>query len=310
MASIILLYTPKNIEIGIDFYSYTVSENFMGFKEIPSGNHYFYYNYLNYPRTSLFHSFKEKEVIIYKWDLEKEDFLLVESGDLFEETMKKYLKMEFIKNIAPFPSEEYKTWLSLSKYITESLLSDILPIGKKIFPERQDNTIFFTKIPTKPKDIYKLLQTKDPNPSDVTKLNFDKSELLECLLKDKKEEDFLGEFQFSFVIFLIGHEYRGFDQWKIMFHLVSNCESSLKKRKEFFIRIMTIVGYQLKVIPKDFFFDDLSSENFMFDCLKSIVDLTLNDEDQDLQKSGKNLKEFVEKTFQINLSEDGAVFIE
>jgi tRNA A37 threonylcarbamoyladenosine biosynthesis protein TsaE len=70
-----LLNVPKGLHFGIDYYSYQVTDNFMGFKEIPKGIHYFHYSLQeNSPNISFFEFFQEGEVKVYEWNQKEEDF--------------------------------------------------------------------------------------------------------------------------------------------------------------------------------------------------------------------------------------------
>jgi len=66
---------------------------------------------------------------------------------------------------------------------------------------------------------------------EITKYSLDKSYLLKKIIKDDYKNDlnlFLGEFQLSYIIFLIGQVYDGFEQWKTMIILMLHCEEALE----------------------------------------------------------------------------------
>jgi hypothetical protein len=54
-----------------------------------------------------------------------------------------------------------------------------------------------------------------------------------CLFVDPKQ--LLGELQLSFLVFLVGFSFAGFEQWKRLVILLCQCESALLPQCEFFI---------------------------------------------------------------------------
>jgi A1 cistron-splicing factor AAR2 len=79
---------------------------------------------------------------------------------------------------------------------------------------------YFTRFP-------RIIKKQGLTATQLTAANLDKSLLLEQLLVDKyknSEDDFLGEFQFAFLAFLLGHSLEGFSQWKEFLRLMLGCE--------------------------------------------------------------------------------------
>jgi A1 cistron-splicing factor AAR2 len=94
----------------------------------------------------------------------------------------------------------------------------------------------------------------------------DSTYLLETLLTDhfaSLEKDLLGEVQFSFICFLIGQVFDGFDQWKKLVHLICSCESALSNHTNFFMDFIGVLYFQVHEIPEDFFVDIVSQSNFL-----------------------------------------------
>lgn len=62
--------------------------------------------------------------------------------------------------------------------------------------------------------------------SQLTQLNFDKSQILKDLIKIEYNKEYkllLGELQFCFVIFVLGENFSGFEQWKKLLILITSC---------------------------------------------------------------------------------------
>jgi len=116
---------------------------------------------------------------------------------------------------------------------------------------------------------------KGSNAAQVSLHFIDKSYTLEQLVKEDHDNDYentLGELQFAFVCFLVGHVYEGFEQWKRLFDLICNCENAIENHPEFFIDFIQVIYFQLKEMPEDFFIDIISKNNFLTICLHNFFD--------------------------------------
>ena len=122
--------------------------------------------------------------------------------------------------------------------------------------------VYFTDIPTR-----KLIHGYSTN--QLTNFNFDKSMILteiheRSFLKDNENQDikskfheiFLGELQFAFIVFFLGQNYEGFEQWKKMVILLSHWEKAIYTEKDLFSNFIPTVYEQLDQLPPDFFDDD------------------------------------------------------
>ena len=102
---------------------------------------------------------------------------------------------------------------------------------------------FFTPLP-------RLVKKSGLTPAELTALNLDKSSVLEELLERNyggDESAFLGEFQFAFLAFLLGHSLQGFHQWKECLRLMMGCEDAPlgAKRTGLFTNFLLALHYQL-----------------------------------------------------------------
>ena len=127
--------------------------------------------------------------------------------------------------------------------------------------------------------------------------SLDKSKLLEkILLNFKKVEDFLGEFQYSFILFLIGEVYEALKQWKDMFILISSSEESIKKYDKFFSNFIEVIYNQLRLFPDDLMHDVILDNNFLKRYLTNFLLFDIK-EKKGFSKRQKLLKNFVEEKF-------------
>lgn len=113
---------------------------------------------------------------------------------------------------------------------------------------------------------------KSATAEEITKYSIDKSYQLNFILEHYYKGDtnlFLGEFQLSYIIFLIGQVYDGFEQWKTMIVMMLQCKEALEQYGEtLFKEFLEILNDQLKDFPHDFFYDILSGSNFLRSTIK------------------------------------------
>lgn len=125
--------------------------------------------------------------------------------------------------------------------------------------------IRFSQIP-------KIKYPPGSSPKDMTKYSMDSSYALKSMIQNcYKESDqmlgILGEIQFSFVCFIIGQVYDAFEHWKHLVHLLCSCEEALSSHTDLFMKFISLMHFQLKEIPEDFFVDIVSSNNFLTNTL-------------------------------------------
>ncbi|CAI2365948.1 unnamed protein product [Moneuplotes crassus] len=185
-------------------------------------------------------------------DSEDEEKIVTEKSDLkFETMMKNNSKMDkiegdfdenIIKSLEKELKKEDERMEKAMKYMYE-------------YKEAYGN-VYYTDIP-----IRKLLHgfTKE----QITRSNFDKSVILNELEQKYKKEynnseegfykSFLGELQFAFILFYLGQNYEGFEQWKKIICLVCHCDEAISTNKEFFTDLIPVIYEQLDQLPNDFF---------------------------------------------------------
>ncbi|KAL5463941.1 hypothetical protein EMCRGX_G032893 [Ephydatia muelleri] len=138
-------------------------------------------------------------------------------------------------------------------------------------------------------------------PHQITQCNLDRSYALTSMLHalNNDEKEFLGELQMSFVCFLIGHVFDAFEHWKELVRLLCSCEDALVSHKDLYGNFITVLHFQLKEIPQEFFVDIVSKTNFLTITLQSFFSNLEGSSsvDKALLKKGLQFKENVTKTF-------------
>ncbi|KAF6027201.1 hypothetical protein EB796_014491 [Bugula neritina] len=130
-AVLILLDVPYGTEIGINMNSWQAAENFKGIKMIPPGLHFIYFSSCSSEgqlasRTGFFRYFREREVVVRKWNSFVETF---DPEITDEEELNRFIqnKKELDRYCGAFPYDSYKKWVSLSRHITTETTGRVLP---------------------------------------------------------------------------------------------------------------------------------------------------------------------------------------
>ncbi|XP_067678735.1 protein AAR2 homolog [Haliotis asinina] len=127
-------------------------------------------------------------------------------------------------------------------------------------------------------------------PAEVTRYSMDSSFLLETILNDWYSDSslgILGEIQFAFICFLIGQNYDSFEQWKKLVHVLCTSEEALSVHTELFLQLITVLHFQIRDIPEDFFVDIVSQNNFLTTTLQEFFsNLKSNPVDSNLKRKG------------------------
>ncbi|RKP05083.1 AAR2 protein-domain-containing protein [Thamnocephalis sphaerospora] len=86
LGTLLLLDAPDALEFGIDYNSWTIGPRFKGVKMIPPGVHFVYYCVADKfsqsgLRNGFMKYFQEREIAVYRWNPEAEDFEDIELTD-------------------------------------------------------------------------------------------------------------------------------------------------------------------------------------------------------------------------------------
>ena len=129
------------------------------------------------------------------------------------------------------------------------------------------------------------------------------------------EEELLGELQISFVVFLLGHVYSAFEQWKLLVDTICRAQQSLVQRPNFYKTFIRTLHFHLKETPSDFFVDIVSRNNFLVTTLKSLFEGLREDDgvNSELRSRGEKFRAHLEKYYSWDFSyceEDDPVIVE
>jgi A1 cistron-splicing factor AAR2 len=333
---LLLLNCPKFMEFGIDYSAWTIGEKFMGIKMIPPGPHFIHYSTKEedyFFKQGFFINISQiTKIHIRKWNSEIGEFI-----HLKDEEEKNFSigcqNLDFDAFLGDYPHQSFEDWKDLTKFISDKILTKLEPINKKYItsskeyhdseteneitnnqPQNVQGTIYYTSIPQK-KFFLKMKKEKDGNfkqaekfqftPENLTKLNIDKSSILENLITSEYNCDvelLLGEFQYSFITFLLCEVYESFEQWKNILILVLSCCEAIEQKQLFYCDFVEVLYHQFRLFPQDFFYDELSKDNFLSILLSSFMEnCKLLPDKSPLNRRIKLFKKFLKEFFGLEI---------
>uniref|UniRef100_A0A0G4GWV5 AAR2 splicing factor homolog n=1 Tax=Chromera velia CCMP2878 TaxID=1169474 RepID=A0A0G4GWV5_9ALVE len=137
-------------------------------------------------------------------------------------------------------------------------------------PMQTGGRLFFSDIPKLPP------QSGGLKGSDLTAWMFDKSDALNRLIQKeypKDPRDLLGELQAAFVVFFLGQNFDGFEQWKALVTLLCSCDAAVKRRPSFFADLIRVLFGQVMQAPDDLCTDALLGGNFLVRSLAELAEV-------------------------------------
>jgi hypothetical protein len=112
----------------------------------------------------------------------------------------------------------------------------------------------------------------------------------------------LGEFQYSFITFLLCEVYESFEQWKNILILVLSCGEIIVQKQSFYCDFIEVLYHQFRLFPQDFFYDELSKDNFLSRLLSSFIEnCKLLPEKSALNRRIKLFKKFLKEFFGLEI---------
>ena len=325
MGTLLLLNSPKKMQFGIDLSQWVIGEKFMGIKLIPIGIHYISFSLSeenNAFKQGFFIEIEEgknkSKNIIREWSNKYETFI-----KLNDEMDKNYSigldNLDFDQFLGNYPYEQIQNWNDLTSFLNKDIINKLqknidmtlCPAIKEDNEKEKDNEINNnTNIQIMSYENIEFTEFYLNQPEYINSL--DKSSLLEnILLKYKLPDEFLGEFQYTFILFLIGEVYEALKQWKDIFILISSSEILLNKKNfsKFFCDFTEVIYNQLRLFPDDLMHDVILENNFLKRYLNNFL-LYDKKENKNFSKRQKLLKNFVEEKFGYKIKSEEERIIE
>ena len=327
LGTLLLLNSPKKMQFGIDLSQWVIGEKFMGIKLIPIGIHYISFS-LSEENNAFKQGFfieipenkNKSKNIIREWSPKYETFI-----KLNDEMDKNYSigldNLDFDQFLGNYPYEQISNWNDLSKFLNINIINRLQKnIDMTLCPEVKEEKDKNNEIENEDKN-NRNKQIMSYDNIDFTEFylnqpeyinSLDKSVLLEkIILKFKSPNEFLGEFQYTFILFLIGEVYEALKQWKDIFILITSSENLINKKnlEKFFCDFIEIIYNQLRLFPDDLMHDVILENNFLKRYLTNFLLYEKNDM-KNFTKRQKLLKAFVEEKFGYKIKSEEERIIE
>jgi A1 cistron-splicing factor AAR2 len=315
------------MQFGIDLSQWIIGEKFMGIKLIPIGIHYISFS-LSEENNAFKQGFfieipdnkNKSKNIIREWSPKYETFI-----KLNDEMDKNYSigldNLDFDQFLGNYPYEQISNWNDLSKLLNINIINRLQKnIDMTMCPEIKEEKDKNNEQENEDKNkINGQIMTYDNIDFTEFYLNqpeyinsLDKSVLLEKILsKFKFPNEFLGEFQYTFILFLIGEVFEALKQWKDIFILITSSENLINKKnlEKFFCDFIEIIYNQLRLFPDDLMHDVILENNFLKRYLTNFLLFEKNDM-KNFSKRQKLLKAFVEEKFGYTIKSEEERIIE
>lgn len=82
--------------------------------------------------------------------------------------------------------------------------------------------------------------------------------------------DVVGEIEFSYICFLVGHSLEAFEHWKKLVGLLCSCQRAIKKYHYVYDAFVSILEVQVHEIPEEFLADIVTNNNFVYVKLRQL----------------------------------------
>ncbi|XP_018017620.1 protein AAR2 homolog isoform X1 [Hyalella azteca] len=114
-------------------------------------------------------------------------------------------------------------------------------------------------------------------PAYITAVCIDPTPILDDLIRHLGNEQWLlSELQLSFVVFLVGQSWAGWERWKRLIGLLCSAETLMLRAPHIYSDLMATLHYQIHEVPEDLFVDIVEQNNFL---AASLAQLFFNIED-------------------------------
>ena len=281
-----VLDAPKEMEFGIDMYSWQIGPQFRGIKMIPPGIHFCYYS----ERDSQTKQLANRQGFFIEIHQPNEMLIVIQwspSENLFQRQQLTPEEYEFRRNqryeldrlLGQYPLDTFRQWLALSNHLRSDFLQKLLPpsgqvCSAEVFnPNEHHKQSADFSIPKNLTEAESRLPKMTPNPeyalrlttidykqtssssgSNLTQSKLDRTDELEKIILERFDSNIyglLGEFQLSFLLFFLGQTYEGFEQWKRLLHLFCSCEKAFCRWPMVYTELLQMIFFQLKYFGND-----------------------------------------------------------
>ncbi|XP_026497014.1 protein AAR2 homolog [Vanessa tameamea] len=106
-------------------------------------------------------------------------------------------------------------------------------------------------------------------PGEITKHYLDQTYSLDLMIAQHDEPlHIIGELQFTYLCFLIGHSLEAFEHWKNLVILLCSCDKAILKYRNVYFNFIKTIETQIDEMPGDFLADIVMNKNVIYKKLR------------------------------------------
>lgn len=110
--------------------------------------------------------------------------------------------------------------------------------------------------------------------------------------------DIVGEIEFCYICFLVGHSLEAFENWKKLVSLLCSCERAVKKYRYIYDAFISLLEIQVSEIPEEFLADIVTNNNFLYMKLRQLfAAVQYSEVDGRLKTKIERFKELLTNTY-------------
>jgi A1 cistron-splicing factor AAR2 len=134
-------------------------------------------------------------------------------------------------------------------------------------------------------------------------MNIDKSQTLKEQMGAFSFSSILGELQYAFIGFIIGTDAECMEHWAQLLDLLCTCNAYSQDNPQEYCKFIETLRKQLSQFPRDFFFDNITKDNFMRESLYSLYALVTQSINEEIKKEGTLLFKILNSEFKFDASD-------
>lgn len=345
---LLVLDAPKEMSFAIDMYSWQIGPQFQGIKMIPPGLHFCSYAERESHRQSFFFEIRQPDqmFVVVRWS-KSENLFQREVLTPDQHETRRNQRYELDRCLGQYPLDTYRQWLALANHLQSAWIEKILPpnghvCSVEVFePSREKHSTHQPFEP--PKNLHEAearlpqmtlnedfafrftkidRKKSSQSGSALTEEKLDRTNEIERLIGERfdgKIEGFLCELQLSFVVFLLGQCYEGFEQWKTLLSLICSSQQAFRRWTMFYVEFLQALYFQLKHFtdesaPNEHFFVDIDQqENYIYKALENLFlnvqawnddEQMENNQREKLLERCEKMKRFLQQTYRWTFDEE------
>lgn len=304
-------HSLEGFEFGIDLTSYPVSSSFCGFISVPFGLHMVSFGSHFAPRIGMFISLNsENSVIALGWASDIDSFVISDLSSETKAEMKGAVLTSLRHKLFAYPQNQYQTWLNLISHLDQKVLEKCGLILAAPFISQEHNSEEKASVScgtfSVPSFIsldtfeQRIIERKfsDLTPEKLTQLKLDKSWLVETLTTTTDNSgDLLGQFQLSFLLFLLVFSFPALQFWKGFLTTIATCSNYLQSNGSFTKEFLLTLFHQLNFLSADLLQNDISEETFLAPTLAALLSSLHQVSDLDTRATIERLTSYLHRRF-------------